>query len=313
MSELEKSFDAASAVLPVNIRKSVLSVPGEIKKKAMELRLRINSPLRICCSDDTYYLTQNGCVSNSILNQPMLAATLRDIGDTFNSICDFSVYSRQNEIKNGFITLKGGHRAGICGTAVFDRGEIINIRDISSINIRISAQHKDCSREILREIRNFSRGALICGAPCSGKTTALRDMARLLSTEYRYKVSLLDERGELAGMYRGECLKDVGMCDVFNGYGKSDGFAQAIRCMSPDIIICDEIGSVRDIASVENALNSGVSVIASVHCSCREELLCKPGFKQLINTRAFSVAVFLQTGEKVGRVSHTVNCDELYI
>jgi stage III sporulation protein AA len=243
----------------------------------------------------------------------MLTTNPREIAEIFNSLCSFSIYSKQNEIKNGYVTITGGHRVGICGTAVIDNNSMINIRNISSMNIRVSGEHKGCSKELLAKIDNINSGVLICGAPCSGKTTILRDLARILSTEYNSKVSLIDQRSEISATYKGVPQYDVGMCDVLNCYSKCDGFDQAIRCMSPDIIICDEIGTSQDIASLESSVNSGVAVIASAHCANIQELKEKPQFRNLLSSGAFNYIAFLSNRKNVGQLDSVVKINELTI
>ncbi len=307
------SFNSVLQSLSPFLVNKLKSVPDEIRDNLIEIRLRVNKPIALCLIDDTYYLTDKGCLTNTILNQPMLITNSRELQEIFNTICCFSVYSKQNEIKNGYVTIKGGHRIGICGTAVIENNSIINIRNISSINIRISAEHKDCSKQILSQIKDIKSGLLICGAPCSGKTTILRDLARLLSTDYKKKVALIDQRSEIAATYKGVSQYDVGMCDVLDGYSKNDGFDQGLRCMSPDIIICDEIGTAQDITSLENSVNSGVSVIASAHCTSPKELKSKPQFQGLISSGAFTYAAFLGNKKNVGQLMSVVRTNELHI
>ncbi len=310
---INNSFNSVLHSISPFLVNKLKSVPEEIRDNLIEIRLRVNKPITLCCIDDTYYMTDKGCLTNTILNHQMLITNSRELQEIFNTICCFSVYSKQNEIKNGYVTIKGGHRIGICGTAVIENNSIINIHNISSINIRISAEHKDCSKQILSEIKDIKSGLLICGAPCSGKTTILRDLARLLSTDYKKKVALIDQRSEIAATYKGVSQYNVGMCDVLNGYSKKDGFDQGLRCLSPDIIICDEIGTAQDIISLESSVNSGVSVIASAHCTNPKELKTKSRFKGLISSGAFTYAAFLGNKENVGQLISVVRTNELHI
>lgn len=190
----EKRFTAALNCLCKNISRRLLPLAPKLSDSVQEIRLRLSRPLTLVCPDNTYYLTQNGGLSNTILDGAMLVVSKADIVDTFNNICNYSVYNRQNEIVNGFVTMYGGHRAGICGTAVVNNGKIVNIRDITSINVRIAREHKGCADSLYNKIIAVSGGVLICGAPCSGKTTVLRDLARLLSTKGKKNVALIDER-----------------------------------------------------------------------------------------------------------------------
>lgn len=308
---LKERFKQASMLLCTSISRRLIMLPDDIQEQAQEIRLRLNRPTAVCCPDNTYYLTENGCVTNRIIDQPMLKTEQRDMTDIFHNICNFSVYSRQNEIKNGFVTMQGGHRAGICGTAVTENEKITNIRDISSINIRIAREHRGSGNEILRRIKNISGGVLICGSPCSGKTTVLRDIARNLSLNYDKKVSIVDERGEIAGTVRGVFQNDIGMCDVLDGYSKAEGIIQSIRSMSPDVLICDEIGGFDDVKAILQSANSGVSFIATVHCKSKEELAKKVFIKELIKSGVFEKAVFLQSRKNAGKISSVIDCGEL--
>lgn len=290
--------------LPFSLRAIVDKLPDDTQ----EIRLRVNRPAALQTPFKTLYITDN--ISFTEQYSPLLpTVSQKELFETFNTICGYSVYSKQNEIINGFITLKGGNRAGICGTAVMAEGKIINIRDITSINMRLCCERTGCSESVLSRINNARDGVLLCGAPCSGKTTILRDSARCLS--YKFKTALIDSRGELAAVYGGTPQNDVGLCDILSSYTKSDGFEQAVRCMSPELIICDEIGGKSDAASILYAQKSGVGVIAAAHCRDKNELFVKPYLLELVRTRCFGSIVFLGSGEKVGQVAQVYDIDEL--
>ena len=245
-----------------------------------------------------------------------MRATREDIDETFRGICSYSVYSHQNEIKNGFITLSGGHRVGLCGTAVTSNGSIGSLRDISSINIRIARQVYGCANAVLQAVgKNLREGVLIAGAPASGKTTILRDMARQLSSglcgDVR-KVAVVDERGELAGTYRGVPQNDLGpCCDVLDGYPKGEGILQAIRSLSPEFIICDELGGLADVEAAAQGLNAGVGMISSVHAGNVRELLRRQQAVSLLHTGAFGYVVLLEGSREPGRVAEVYKAGEL--
>ncbi len=308
----EGRFIFAIRSLSQNIYKRLLPLLPKFCDTAQEIRLRVNRPVAIVCPDTTYFLTEQGGLTNTVIEGAMLTVSRGDLTDTFHNICNYSVYSKQGEIVNGFISMQGGHRAGICGTAVCEDGKVINIRDISSINIRIAREHKECSREIINSLDNDFNGVLICGAPCTGKTTLLRDMARILSTEYGKRISVIDERGELAGTSSGILQNDIGLCDVFDLYDKPCGIIQAIRSMSPDIIVCDEIGTQKDIEAVEYSVNSGVSFIAAVHCSSPEEIKRKANIRRLIECGGFKTLVFLDKRAFIGRVNSIVKVGDVF-
>ena len=275
-----------------------------------DLRNLTDMPLVLYCGDESFFVKDSGAAVK-YASDDIVRISEEDIDECFQSICRYSVYTRQDEIKNGFVTMKGGHRAGICGTAVYENNSMTGVRNISSINVRISKEVRGISREFFRLAGSTLKGTLICGVPCSGKTTLLRDIARVISLEKGLKVSIIDERGELGGGLGGELCNDTGFCDVFSGYRKADGMMQAVRCMSPDVIICDEIGSEEEAYCVSEALNSGVTVIASVHCSDVKEFLKKPQTLRLANTSAFECAVFLSDRRHIGKICSTVKIKEL--
>lgn len=287
---------------------SRFNLPLEIKARAQEIRLRSGRPIVLSLPDGPVFMTSTG---NPIFSPRtgLLCADRHNIAEAFRIICDCSVHSHQREIQNGFVTLRGGHRAGICGTAVTDGGFISNIRDISSINLRIARDIKGAANDIVQviEFGGHISGTLVFGPPGCGKTTVLRDLARQLSTGIHgrlYRVAVIDERGEIAATYQGQPQNDLGpCCDVLDGYPKGDGIMQAVRCLSPDIVICDEIGGEEDAKAVELSLNAGVTVIASAHAGSISELMARPQTSKLIATGAFQRAVCLSGRENPGVIS----------
>lgn len=196
--------------------------------------------------------------------------TAEDINECFSEICRYSLHSFQGEIAQGFITLDGGHRVGICGTAVKNGDRIEFIKNVSGLNIRIAKEVIDCSDELYKRLFAFDTcSVLIGGKPLSGKTTILRDLARKLGENHR--VTIIDSRNEISASVDGVPTLDVGLnTDVLCGCEKSEGIMMALRSMSPEIIICDEIA--HDESAVEEALFCGVKVIASVHCGSIKEM-----------------------------------------
>ena len=307
---LKQRFDECINCLPKKIYDIISKIPDSIKTETQEISLRINRPLCLYSGRNMYFVRQNGTMTSNHNTVNLLYCTKYDIEETFCNICHHSLYSKQTEIKNGFVTMNGGHRAGISGTAVYDsNNQITNIRDISSLNIRIAREIKGVATVLLRVIDFNSGGVLLCGEPSSGKTTLLRDMARQLSKDR--KVSVIDERGEIAGIYNGICQNDMGMCDILNGYRKTDGILQAIRSMSPQVIICDEVGSLEETECIKESLNSGVKVVASVHCRSKEEFFHKPQTLNLLHTRAFAYIVFLDNRKHAGQIQKVCSLKEM--
>lgn len=261
-----------------------------------EIRLRVNRPAAVSVKNSIRYITADGQLTYN--PEFGVIADSRDLQKTFEAVCQYSVHSFQREITEGFVTVRGGHRVGICGTSVVRDNMVENIKNISSMNFRVAREVKGCGEQLYNKI--FGGGlcsVLIAGAPGSGKTTMLRDLARILGG--RYKTAVIDERGELAAVMNGVPQNDVGInTDVFDGYSKPLGIMTALRVMSPQIIICDEIGSEDDFKALYQAANSGVYVAASIHSADMDELRRKG-----IALDMFDSVALLAGCESLGQVS----------
>ncbi|MDR0974596.1 MAG: stage III sporulation protein AA [Ruminococcus sp.] len=281
-----------------DIRSALMKISEGDFPRCQELRLRVNRSLSVYTGDETYILDKNGQLFLPARNFTGIKVTEADMKYTFESICEYSVHSFSREIKSGFITVAGGHRAGFCGTAVSEDafGKTLTVKNISSINFRIAREVKGAANNLLKRLmRNFRfPSVLICGSVGSGKTTLLRDLSRQLG-DY-IKISMIDSRGELAAVYNGVPALDVGVfTDVFDGYSKAEGIETAVRVMSPQIIVCDEIGSdadMSDIKALRFAKLSGVTIIASCHAASIEDIRGKN-----IPEDMFDFAVFLKGSE----------------
>lgn len=291
MEELESIMQ----YFPKNIREIILqNISTSIGQFVEEIRVRLNRPIIL-----------------KIGQEPMIIKyiiTNEEIDEIFERICENSIYSYKKEICEGFITIKGGHRVGITGTAVIEE-KVKNINYISSLNFRIAREKIGSSKEIIKNIVNLKENdiynTLIISPPGCGKTTVLRDILRNLSNgikELNFMpkvIGLVDERGEIAATYRGEPQKDVGiMTDVMNNFPKSIGIKMLIRSMSPQIIACDEIGGVDDVQAIKVAVCSGVKGIFTAHGKDIEEIIKNPELNQLIKENIIEKIVQLSTKEK---------------
>lgn len=238
--------------------------------------------------------------------------TQEEILNIMQHICNNSIYAYQNQICEGFITVKGGHRIGITGSAVIADGKITNIKYISSLNFRLSRQVIGCSRDILPEILNYSDNTiyntLIISNPGAGKTTLLKDCIREISngTEnfHGINVSVVDERGELAAIYRGIPQNDLGIrTDIMDNIHKSDGMILMIRSMSPKVIAADEIGSKKDIDAINYAICSGVKGIFTMHGNDINDLKLNPFINELMQKHIFERLIFLDEKQK-GKIKY---------
>lgn len=304
---MSKRFDEASRALSDRLYKTVYKLPNELKASVQEIRIRAEKPLVLSMGRKTMFVDKAFELSDSIENS--VTASFDDIVASFQNVCCYSVYSHQNEIKNGFVTMGSGHRVGICGTAVTSHGEISSVRDISSLNIRIAREIPDAAEELLQRVGSVEGGLLIVGMPCSGKTTILRDLARRISLGIGCRImrtSVVDERSELSGTYAGIARNDLGLSDILNGYSKHEGIMQALRTLSPEAIICDEIGASADMRAIEQGINAGVSIVATIHAGSYRELLARSQGKALINSGAFRTVVILESRENAGKISELI-------
>lgn len=254
-----------------------------------EIRIRAEKPLIIRTSLD------------EIVTEYIV--TTEDILTSLERICENSVYTYQNQICGGFITVTGGHRVGISGNAVMEEGRILNINYISSLNFRIARQVIDCSRPLLNYIidydNNTVKNTLIVSPPGAGKTTILRDLVRNISNGFNgfrgLNVGLVDERGEIAAMYKGVAQNDIGIrTDVIDNVPKVIGMRLLIRSMAPQVIVADEIGGEDETETINYAVCSGVSGIFTAHGNSFNDLLLNPTLNDLIKLNVIQRIVFLE-------------------
>jgi len=229
-----------------------------------EIRFRINRPVMLYTHEEPLFLSRNGGITTdkSFAKEP----TVSEMNDLATTFCAGSVYAYLNDLKDGFLTLCGGHRVGIAGKCVAKNGDIANITDISGINLRIARAFPGCASALVKQLftDRSPKNALLISPPQCGKTTILRDLARLLSDHF--KVVIVDERSEIAGSFRGIPQFDVGMqTDVLDRFPKAYGMLLAIRSLSPQLLITDELGAKEDAEALQNAATSGCHVIASIH------------------------------------------------
>lgn len=302
-------------VLPGELADILDRADPERLRQLEEIRLRADKPLMLQNYRHEWFVKPDGSLDESpagavIVNQKVIAKTLELMSEN-------SIYAFQEEIRNGYLTIKGGHRIGIAGKVVYDGVSVKNIKDISGLNIRLSRQVTGCAGRIMRYLVKGSSGVyntLIISPPQCGKTTLLRDIARSLSDgmpELAFqgvKVGIVDERSELAACYKGLPQNDVGLrTDVLDGCLKSLGMTMMIRSMSPSVIITDEIGCEGDREAVLGVLNAGIKIITSAHGYNISELKSRREVLRLIEDKVFERYVVLGSSRGPGTLTEIVD------
>ncbi len=299
---MQKQLMDVCRYLPPFVRPMIENIARNDHFPIQEIRLRVNQPLSVMTQGKNLFITQQGefTVSPSIGYK----ITSEDIKTIFMCACQNSVYAYSKELKNGFITLSGGHRMGLAGRIVYENNEISTIRDLSALSIRIAGEKKGCCHAILPYIIEGEqiRSCVIISPPGGGKTTVLRDIARSISIR-GHRVCVIDERGEIAGCSHGIPMYDLGpSCDVLDGCDKTDGLQWALRCLSPSVMIVDELGSDTEARAVLQGINGGVATVFSLHASDIKQAMQRSPMQLLIKQGIPDLLVVLGTSQKPGEI-----------
>jgi len=301
--------------LPKMICLSIRKIPETVLQKLEEIRFRAEKPVMLSTSGGQFFLGNNGQLLK--FSNDALFISTQDVHKTLEMMCEFSVYAFEEDIKNGFLTLKGGHRVGISGRTVTENGGVKTIKDISSLNIRISKEILGCAGKIIKYIIKDNKNiynTLLISPPKCGKTTMLRDITRLLGDGDKelgfdsMKVSLIDERSEIAACYKGVPQNHIGVStDILDGCPKQEGMLMMLRSMSPQIIITDEIGSTGDYEAIQKIYNAGVSVVTSAHGYNISELKSRQEVLRLIEGNFFDRFIVLDNSKGPGTLKEIVD------
>lgn len=283
--------------LPKNIANMINELPASLSGQMEEIRMRINRPLEIYANGVPYF-------SDYIVSH----------GDTerfIERLANHSFYTLDEELQKGYVTIPGGHRVGLAGKVILENGNVKVIKHLSSFNIRIAREAIGVANKYISFL--YEKGwkhTMIIGAPQTGKTTVLRDIARLISTGIPNKnippkkVGIVDERSEIAGCVNGVPQLQFGpRIDVLDACPKAEGMMMLIRSMSPDVLIVDEIGGENDCAAILEAVNAGITLVMTTHGSSLQEIKKRPTLLKILQHQVFQRFIELSHGREPGKVA----------
>ena len=304
-----------AAYLAPNIRKLLLGVDARLLGNLEEIRLRCHRPLVLRVGDKDYSVDQYGRVLTDLRQGYVVSR--EDLYRSIASISDNSLYAFEEEIRRGFITIPGGHRVGLAGQVVVAGQEVRTMKNFSGLCFRVAREVPDCALGLLNQVapRGIPVNTLIVSPPRCGKTTMLRDLARLLSDGTRsvpaHNVVVVDERSEIAGCFQGIPQLNVGVrTDVLDACPKAVGMMMAIRSLSPQIIITDEVGRSEDIEAINEFQHAGIAIMTSIHARNIEELRARPLIRNLLDQGAFRRGIILSRQPRPGRIEEVIRWDE---
>ena len=264
--------------LPGRLREYLSRLPESEASRIQEIRLR---------NQKTAGIVIQGTEQNT-----GIPVSFEEMTKTFQAVCSYSVYHFEQELAEGYITIRGGCRVGICGSAVREQQNMKSLKYISSLNFRIPGEYPGIAEPLWKQCRG---SVLLAGTVGSGKTTYLRDFCRIAGNHCR--TALIDERGEVAAVQRGAPSHDVGrMTDIFDNYPRAAGMLIALRVMNPEYLVCDEISTPEDVQAILTAAGCGVKFAASCHAGSLDELRNRTVLRPLLEAAVFSDAVFLKDG-----------------
>lgn len=302
--------------------RTCFALAGQRAEMINEIRLRMNRPAILMESGKEFFVRKDG-VYTKCMDQAW-HPDRQALQEIVSHLCQYSLYAYEDELRQGYITIEGGHRVGIVGQAVQENaGSIRTIKHISAINIRIAHQVLGAATPALPYVyrKGCMYNTLIVSPPGCGKTTLLRDLVRQISSGNAYgparTVGVVDERSEIAGCYMGQPQNDLGpRSDVLDACPKALGMMMLLRSMSPAVLAVDELGSGEEIRAVRMAASCGVSLVATIHGMDRQDVLGKPGMEDLLTEGIFTCMLVLRRDAqgrcRIGQVMHRRPTDGMW-
>lgn len=273
----------AASMLPIALNGELLILPEAEQNRIEEIRLRAGQAMTVLIDGNEKSVAPEHRITVSELEGVLECAT------------GASVHSVETSMANGYINVKGGIRLGICGNAIMRSGAVCGIRNLSSLSVRIPKEIHGCaSDELQKMLCHGLTDILIASPPGAGKTTCLRDFIRILSNGGK-RVSVADERGEIAAVSDGIAQFDVGKhTDIITDAPKAKAAMMLIRAMNPDVLAMDEISSREDMQSVYEASGCGVKLLATAHAGSVDDLRSRKLYRQLMQMRIFNYCLFIR-------------------
>ena len=295
-------------ILPYRIQPVFQQMDETSQNALTQIHLKAGARIYVSMGGKNFYVTPQGKLSE----KDGIFLFENELEECFYQICGYSVYSYEEELASGFVTVEGGHRVGICGTAVWKNGRVETVRDISSISIRVASQQIGCADPAYVFCSQTHDNILILSPPGAGKTTLLRDLARRFSYDKK-RVCIVDERGEIGAVTNRVSAFDLGdFCDILDRFPKTSGILQAVRTLSPQVVFADELGDACEVDAVVQAMHCGVKVIATAHSADLKDALQRPHLRFLIENGYFTRMILLTDFPTPGTIKDFIKTGEQY-